>query len=151
MSMRTRILVGIAATAVALTSCGAGDDDASPAPSPAASPDGEWVAVAGVSDGSEVELVEGFAITIGIEEDQVVGISACNRYSGAVQVGDDGSFAASGLSWTEIGCEPAVLEVEQAYLTSLGEFTHYAVGDGSLTLSSESDEWVFTPSAPAGS
>ena len=138
MSMRTRTLLGLTLMAVALAACGAADESGD-----AASPDGDWIAVSGVSDGSNVEFVEGFAVTISIDGDQVEGTAACNRYSGEVTVGSDGSFQVGGLSWTEIGCEPAVLELEQSYLGSLGAVTNYVVAGGVLTLSSESDEWVF--------
>jgi len=140
MSMRT-VLTATFVT-IALVACGTADD--------AASPDGEWIAVSGVAAGSNVELVDGFAVTIGLDGDAVVGTAACNRYSGGVAVGSDGSFEASELSWTEIGCEPAVHAVEQSYLTSLSNFTDYAVADDVLTLSSEFDEWVFQRSAASG-
>jgi len=144
MNMRTRTLLGVALAAIAMTACGSDEDG------DAGSPDGEWIAVSGVSDGSAVELIEGFAVTIGIDGDQVVGTAACNRYSGQVTTDRGGSFRASDLSWTEIGCESAVLEVERSYLTSLDEFTNYAVSDDVLTLSGSSDEWVFEPSPDGG-
>ena len=134
----------LTASLIALVAaCGSTDDGGG-----AASPDGEWLAVSGVSDGVDVPLIDGFAVTIGIDSDLIEGTAACNRYSGTVAIGDDGSFAAGDLSWTEIGCEPAVMEVEAAYLRSLSRFTTYAVADGVLTLSSASDEWVFEPSRP---
>jgi len=134
----------LTATLLALTAaaCGGADE--------ATAPDGEWFAVSGVSDGIAVELIDGFAVTIGFDGDRIEGTAACNRYSGLVEVGSDGSFAASELSWTEIGCEPAVMGVEQAYLVSLSSFTNYVVADDVLTLSSATDEWVFEPDTAAG-
>ncbi len=129
---------------VVLASVGCGSEDGD-----AASPEGAWIAVSGVSSGSDVELVEGFPVTLALDGDEVVGTAACNRYSGAVAIGSDGTFEASGLSWTEIGCEPAVHEVEQAYLASLSTFSNYAVADDVLTLSGTSDEWVFARSGNA--
>lgn len=145
MNVRIRTLLGITMVAVAVAACGSADDLVE-----SGSPDGEWVAVSGVSGGSSVELVDGFAVTIGIDGDQVVGTAACNRYTGRVAVDPSGSFGASELSWTEMGCEPAVHEVERSYLTSLDEFTNYAVSGDVLTLSSELDVWVFERSTPAG-
>ena len=100
---------------VVLAACGSADDGGS-----AGSPVGDWIAVSGTSDGSNVELIEGFAVKISIDDDQVAGTAACNRYSGGVSIGSDGSFQVDGLSWTEIGCEPAVLELEQSFLAALG-------------------------------
>ncbi len=138
MRMRTRTLLGLTAMVVVLAACGSADDGGS-----AGSPVGDWIAVSGTSDGSNVELIEGFAVKISIDDDQVAGTAACNRYSGGVSIGSDGSFQVDGLSWTEIGCEPAVLELEQSFLAALGDVTSYAVADGVLTLSGESDQWVF--------
>jgi heat shock protein HslJ len=140
--MGMRNLLTATFVTLALVACGATDE--------ASSPDGEWIAVSAVADGSSVELVDGFAVTIGLDGDAVVGTAACNRYSGAIVVGSDGSFEASELSWTEIGCEPAVQEVERAYLTSLSNFANYSVADDVLTLSGDSDEWVFQRSAATG-
>ncbi len=138
MGVRISPLPGIVTAALVLVGCGAADTG--PA---ATSPEGDWIAVSGVSDGSEVVLIDGFAITISIQDDQIVGTAACNRYSGEATIGSDGSFGAGELSWTEIGCEPAVLAVEQSFLASLSDVDHYGVARDVLTLSSESDEWVF--------
>lgn len=139
--MRSPLIAAIAA--LVLAACGSVDDDV-------VSPEGEWIAVSGVSDGLAVELIDGFAVTIGLDGDQMVGTAACNRYTGIVAIGPGGSFEASELSWTEIGCEPAVMEVEGAYLTSLGNVTDYVAAVDVLTLSSDSDEWVFERSVSSG-
>jgi heat shock protein HslJ len=133
-----RIVLTAALLAVAAVACG-GDE--------ATAPEGEWIAVSGVSEGAPVELVDGFAVSIGFDGDLIEGTAACNRYSGVAEVGSDGSFSASELSWTEIGCEPAVMEVERAYLVSLAGFTDYVVADEVLTLTGPDHEWVFEPSA----
>lgn len=137
--MAVRTLLTVSLIAFVVGACGSEDDGGDAAESLG----GEWTAVSGVSDGANVELLDGFAVTIGIDGDRIEGTAACNRYTGTVSIGDDGSFAAGDLSWTEIGCEPAVMGVEQAYLMSLGRFAEYDLGDGFLTLSSETDEWVF--------
>ena len=140
--MRTLSTVAVAVIVAVLAGCGSSDG--------MSTPDGEWRAVSGISDGADVELVEDFDVTIGFDGDRLAGTAACNGYGGSVAIGDDGSFAAADLSWTEIGCEPAVMAVEQAYLTSLTRFTEYQLTADLLTLRSGTDEWVFTGVAVAG-
>lgn len=142
MTVRTLSTIAAVVVAAALAGCGGSDG--------VSTPDGAWVAISGISDGADVDLVEGSDVTIAFDGDRVAGTAACNGYGGSVALGDDGTFTAADLSWTEIGCEPTVMAVEQAYLTSLTRFTEYQLAAGLLTLRSGTDEWVFTEDAGAG-
>ena len=137
--VKRRFAVLLAASVVLAACGGDGDDDASD-PSTV---EGEWVAVSGVSEGDEIDLIDGFAVTIEFSDGAVEGQGSCNRYSGEADVGDDGSIAVSDLSWTEIGCEPDVQMVENAYLASLARVDSFSTDDDVLTLSSDVDEWTF--------
>lgn len=144
----------VASAAVALTACGSsnpqpsGDSIAPPDSTDvtsgwATSPEGDWVAISGSVGGSDVELIDGWDITVSIDGDQIGGTAACNGYGGEVQIGAEGALDVGELSWTEMGCESAVQAVEQTFLASLGTVTNYSVDGDALTLSNESDEWVF--------
>jgi heat shock protein HslJ len=95
--------------------------------------DGEWVLRRGSLDGEEIELVEGWDVTLNIAGDQIGGTAACNQYGGTVSVGDEselgGSFEVGELSRTEMACEPAVMELEQRFLAALGEIDSYELDD----------------------
>ena len=138
----------------ALVASGCGDDDpvGEPVPTPTdtappdttpddmggdngsdGSIDGGWVLVRGQLDGEEIELVDGWDVTLNIDGDEIGGTAACNGYGGTVAVGDEfdlgGSFVIGELSWTEMGCEPAVMELEQQFLRALGEIDSYELAD----------------------
>lgn len=115
---------------------------------PLAAPDGDWIAISGVAAGSDVALLDGWDITMSVDGDEIGGTAACNGFGGAAEIDDDGSFRVGELSWTEMGCESPVQTLEQVFLTSLGDVTHYAVLDDVLTLSSDVDEWVFHRMTP---
>lgn len=109
--------------------------------------DGPWLLVSGTVDGSPVALVDGWDVTLTIDGDQVGGTAACNGYGGTVDT-TDGAFMVADLGWTEKGCEPSVMDLEQAFLQSLMTISSYDLVDGVLTLGAPSAEWVFVPVAP---
>ncbi len=95
--------------------------------------DGFWLLIRGVLDGEEIVFVDGWDVTMNLDGDQIGGTAACNGYGGSVTLGDEfelgGSFEIGELSWTEMGCEPAVMELEQRYLTALDAVDSYELAD----------------------
>ncbi len=85
--------------------------------------DGSWIVTSGFLDGEPLALVEGRDVTMDIDGDSIGGTAACNSYGGSVEIGAEfelgGSFAVGELSWTEMGCEPEVMDLEQRFLEAL--------------------------------
>ena len=94
---------------------------------------GQWLLRSGSLDGEEIELIDGWDVTLDIDGDGVGGTAACNGYGGTVSVGDElesgGSFVVGELSWTEMGCDPAVMELEQRFLAALRQVDSYELAD----------------------
>jgi heat shock protein HslJ len=109
--------------------------------------DGPWVLVSGSVDGAPVALVDGWDVTLTIEGSQVGGRAACNGYGGTLDTAG-GTFIVGDLSWTEMGCEPAVMELEQAYLRSLSGIDSHTLTEGRLTITGAGAEWVFEAAVP---
>ncbi len=99
--------------------------------------DGSWVLTSGHLDGVPIALVDGWDVTMTIDGATIGGTAACNGYGGSVAVGDEfelgGSFSVGELSWTEMGCEPTVMEFEQQFLQALQAVDSYELA-GTLTL-----------------
>ncbi len=115
--------------------------------------DGDWVLRGGDLDGEEIVLVDGRDITMSLDGEQLSGTAACNGYGGTVAVGDEfelgGSFVVGELSWTEMGCEPAVMELEQRFLAALSEIDSYELADTlSLARSGVGTSLTFVRVAP---
>lgn len=116
-----------------------GPEDDGTLPGVDETPEGAWR----LTDGP-VELIDGHDVTMTIEGDQIGGRAACNQYGGTVDWGADGSFAVGELAQTEMYCEPAgVMELEQAFLGSIGSVDTFAVEDGELVLRGAGDTWTF--------
>lgn len=135
--MSTRLAAVLAA---ALTIGLAGCDLAAP---PAGSDlDGTWRLTGGVHDGAPVPVLDEAPITMTIDATEVGGRAACNQYGGDVRVdGDRVAFGA--MSMTEMGCDPAVMDAESAYLAALGDVERWTRDGGMLTLSGEAVELTF--------
>jgi heat shock protein HslJ len=92
-------------------------------------------------------------VTLTIDGDQVFGTAACNGYGGTLaaddRLGGGGPFRVTELSWTEIGCEPDVMQLEQQYLAALQAVDSYELA-GSLHLGviDVGTSLVFDPVAP---
>lgn len=108
---------------------------------------GDWILTSGTVDGVALVLVDGWDITLTVESGELGGTAACNGYGGFVDVGD-GTFAVGEMSWTEMGCESAVMELEQSFLRALSAVTSFVVVDGTLTLTGPATELSFGPVAP---
>ncbi len=109
--------------------------------------DGSWSLTSGTVDDVPLSLIDGWDVTLVVERGAVSGRAACNGYGGSVDVGD-GTFRVSELSWTEMGCEPSVMELEQAFLRGLSAVTSFTIAGGVLTLSGPTTELVLGALAP---
>lgn len=137
-----RLIVLLAAVA-ASAGCGARDDGTS-AP---ASLDGTWQLVSGTGSTGPIEAPEGYPITATFEDGRIGGRAACNSYGGSVRT-TDGRFELDGLSATEMGCEPAAMAAEGAYLDALAGADQVRHEVGRLTLTGPATELVFEPVPP---
>ncbi len=107
---------------VLLTACGGTGpltpDD--PGGDPMAGPHGAWVLVEAEP---AIEVPDAARVTLTVEEDdgqlRAGGTAACNSYGGTVEVGGS-SWSLSEVVVTEMGCEPALMAAESAYLEALG-------------------------------
>lgn len=115
--------------------------------------DGSWLLTSGHLDGVPIEPVAGWDVTMTIDGDTIGGTAACNGYGGTVTVGDEfelgGSFAVGELSWTEMGCDPAVMALEQQFLQALQAVDSYELaGTLSLGRTGVGTSLIFEPLAP---
>lgn len=147
-TFRSSVSLLVALTLVA-AGCGDESDDTGPAGTPVPTVDdstddttddasdetvqGDWVLASGHLDGEEIALVDGWNVTMSIDGDRIGGTAACNSFGGTVAVRDElglgGPFVVGELSWTEMGCEPEVMELEQQFLAALGRVDSYELAD----------------------
>ncbi len=95
--------------------------------------EGEWLVNELIVDAARVKLDPDWPITVSVQGDEVSGTAACNGYSGVIDWSAEagyGRFVVSDLSWTEMGCAPEVMEVEQLFLTALQAVDSYEEADG---------------------
>jgi heat shock protein HslJ len=74
--------------------------------------------VGGVHDGDPLPILERAPITMTVDGTQVGGIAACNHYGGEITISGD-RVTIGAMSMTEMGCDPAVMEAESAYIAAL--------------------------------
>jgi len=106
------------------------------APEPDSSLDveGEWELAGGTLDGAPFPLVDGWRVTMFLDDGMIGGTAACNGYGGRYDT-DGSSITLTEWSITEMGCQPDVMESEQAFLSVLQK---------PLTLSRTGDELAVT-------
>jgi heat shock protein HslJ len=137
--MRRRHLALIATLALSLAACGT--------PGSGGSVDGSWDLVSGTVDGQPLPMVDSAPITLVFEPDGLGGRAACNQYFGDYEVDGD-SVTITGLGQTEMGCDPAVMDSEAAYLAALARVDTVEADGDSLTLTGDGVELSFERSAP---
>lgn len=140
------------ALSLALTAAACGEAADEPAP-PAAAPtagsghEGVWELLSGHGPDGPVPIVPGHPVTLEIDGDQAGGRAACNLYGGRVVV-EGSSFSAGGLSGTEMGCPPRIMESEQRYYAALPAAERIDVAGDEMTLSGPETELVFRRRPP---
>ncbi|MDF1597641.1 MAG: META domain-containing protein [Acidimicrobiia bacterium] len=133
------VFVTLITLALALTACGDGGEDLDVSSWPR--PDGDWELAEGAA------TVDGYPITLSIDGTGVSGRAACNSYGGVAVV--NGSAVSLGeLSQTAMGCEPAVMEAEAAFLSALQAVQNFRFDGERLVLTGTSTDLVFRPVQP---
>jgi heat shock protein HslJ len=126
------------------TDVGDGTDDTSGAgeETDGTSPDGAWVLVDSMVDGTPLAVLDGYAVTMNIDSGDLGGRAACNSYGGTVVLTDT-DFSSSDLFQTEMGCEEPAMSLEFAYLSSLGRVVSWARTGDALTLAGDGVSLTF--------
>ena len=105
---------------------------------------GAWELVEFSRDGEVVPEPVGGRATLTVTDDALSGTSFCNSYSGSYRLdGDD--FAVSGLSSTEMGCAPELMDAEAVYLEALAAVEQAGNAEGYLVLSGGDAELRYRP------
>ena len=114
---------------LALASCGAAAEPSSDG----GDYDGEWRLLEGRGPDGRIPKVNGYDITLVLDNDSVSGRAACNSYDGKADI-DGASFRADAFSMTEMGCAERVMTAEARYVDALTSAdTIHRTGD-SLTI-----------------
>lgn len=88
-----------------------------------------------VSYGSDEPVPDGIEITAEFAEGRMAGRSACNRYTGPVEIdAAAGTLVAGALVSTKMACPPPQMESECRYLGALQGVARYEIVDERLTL-----------------
>lgn len=104
--------------------------------------DGEWTLVGGVHGGDPVPIPDAAPITMTVDGSEIGGRAACNIYGGEFTL--DGDRLSIGvMSMTEMGCEPAIMEAESAYVTALAGVDRWSRDGETLTLSGQTVELTY--------
>lgn len=124
--MRASSIMLMAAGVAAVAACAGpgGTAATSPASAPLA---GDWVLAEGI------DVVEGYPVSLSIDGTTAGGRSACNSY-GARVVLDGSAVRFDQVSSTDIGCDPAVMDVEAAYIDALVRVRSWSIVGGQLQL-----------------
>jgi heat shock protein HslJ len=107
----------------------------------------QWTLVRGTGPGGAIPVVDDWPITLTLDGDRVSGRAACNSYGGTYQL-TDGDLSIGELSATAMGCEPAPMGAESAFLGALPLVSRLEVSAASLVLSGEGVELHFARDEP---
>ncbi len=144
MTIKRTAILSLSLALIVLVACGEDNPTENPGGSGAGgSLEGvTWV----LSDASIEALVgqvpDGARVDLTFEAGQAAGSAACNTYSGGYET-DGSSLTLGDFAVTQMACKDALMALETAYLTALGDVTTYAVSDGSLTLSGGDTDLTF--------
>jgi heat shock protein HslJ len=100
-------------------------------------PDGSWILASGAP------TVDGFPISLTLDGQQFSGRAACNQYGGTIVQSGSG-WRLTEMFMTEMGCEPEVMNAEQAFITALRAVSTWSIVEGALTLEGPDEPLVFT-------
>lgn len=113
---------------------------------------GTWNLQHGSGPEGEIDLVDGFPVTLTFDSNATFGgTAACNGYGGRYEIsGERLEFGEFG--WTQMGCQNDVQAAEAAFLAALLDVDAIEIVNGELALSGPSTELAFslTPNAPIG-
>jgi len=106
-----------------------------------------WALVRGTGPGGAIPVVDDWPTAPAFDRDRVSGRAACNSYGGTYQL-TDGDLSIGELSATVMGCEPAPMAAESAFLGALPRVSRLEVSATSVVLSGEGVELHFAREAP---
>lgn len=144
--MRTRVaLLFIGVAVMLLAACG----EEVPMASPDEDIEGTWELTEGSGPDGSLNLVDGHSVTLTYDGEQLGGRAACNSY-GAELVREDGSVRIEVGGMTAMGCEPAVMDLESAYIDVLGTVDSVVRDGDALSLTGPDTElhFVMVPPVP---
>ena len=101
-----------------------------------------WVLDRTSIEGLAPEAPDDARVDLQFEANAVAGTSGCNSYFGSYEV-DGGSISFGTLGGTEMACEPALMQLESAYLAALGDVRNQQGSGGELVLSGDDVRLVF--------
>jgi heat shock protein HslJ len=128
-----------AALLVTTAACGGGPGTAADTDDPG----GDWVLVEGTHGGEPVPIVDGYDITLSVDDEQWGGTAACNSY-GATGTVDGDRLELDELHATEMACEEeGVMDSESAYLAAVAQVDRYRRDGGVLTLVGDGVELTY--------
>lgn len=104
--------------------------------------DGEWTLVGGIHHGDPVPLPDEAPITMTVSGSEIGGRAACNTYGGEITLDGD-RITIGAMSMTEMGCDPAIMEAESAYVAALADVERWSRAGETLTLSGETVELTY--------
>jgi heat shock protein HslJ len=93
---------------------------------------GAWVLVDGSGPSGEIEVPDGWRITLVFDEDRLHG-QACNNYGGGYTL-DGNRISFTPLYMTEMACEDPMMSAESAYHAALAAVTEVERSADSLVL-----------------
>ena len=135
MGSRSRLAVLLVTITALGVACGCTEDAVVETP-PAVTFDGSsWVVQRGTVDDEVFAPVEGQVPTFAVAGDRATGSTGCNSYTCTISTGANGLVDLRDFSVTEIGCEPAVMDVEAAMLAVLMSIDRFDLDGDRLTLS----------------
>ena len=125
MNHRWHLIALLLVVIMALAACGTagpllpndpGDDTATGEDPDESLPlEGAWVLMVATVDGTSLSLNHRYRVTMTIDGSKISGRAACNSFGGAVSI-DNGVFSLGEIAQTEMGCEPAVMEIESKFM-----------------------------------
>jgi heat shock protein HslJ len=135
-----KTLLAVAVLCVVLSAC------ADPGEEGSADPTSEsWVLQAGTLDGAEIQIVDGYPITLIFDQPEGMagGKSACNQWFGGYTLsGNELTF--SDIGGTLMACtDEGVMESETAFLTAMDLVEIYTIQGNELNLTGEGVDLVF--------
>lgn len=140
--MRSRLFF-ILAIAMLASACGSDSVEAD-----ASGFGGQWELERGTLDAAEFPLVDGYRVTFEVGDDgSISGTAACNGYGGNARI-DGARLDVEEWFITEKGCEPAVMESEQAFLTVLQRSLTLVRDAEVLTMTGDGVDLTFSAIPP---
>ncbi len=76
-------------------------------------------------------------ITISFTESDAAGNSGCNTYTATYTTPREGEIEFGPIASTRMACDPAVMDVETAYLAQLADVVQYEIDGDQLVLSGD--------------